>query len=261
MNLLFLKRFYDINFILVEVTVNNCQDEPVIDNFTVIKSDPSSSNQLNDYLKFRCNFQKLFNSSLSIQLSLNRRLGDGCSNKLSFYSKKWNDLDDDDDDFGLDIIWLQIKEIFGSLWRSVSVSATCLFGFVVSVIFLVNLVVLLVLFWLRRRRIEKSKKVLEINSSGNSSIRLRNLRKKMSENAEPNQSLLYSDVLGNSGGGGESSRRMSKQKKDSIRLKCSLDEFKQMKHLIVDGNNGSDYEKIHFDKNNLQKNLIFQQNS
>jgi hypothetical protein len=255
---------YDINYIAIEININNCLGELIIKNVTLTND---------NYLKFHCDFHKLYNNSLSIQLSLNRRLGDGCSNNVLFYSKKFNDLydyDEDDDDLGFDEFLNNLKLFFKDMWQSVNVSPTCLFGFIVSILFLINLIVILLIFFIKKKRIGSRKKVLEINN--NSIIRLKNLRKKSSafapkQNNDPAFSMQICNDDDN-GSNNKNSKNVNNSKR-SIRnpsLKSGnitasdLNEFQQLRQNIVDNSNyGGDYEKIVFDKNNIEKHLIFQQ--
>ena len=259
---------YDINYITIEININDCQGELIIKNVSLTND---------NYLKFNCDFHKLYNSSLSIQLSLNRRLGDGCSNNVLFYSKKFNhfyDDDSDDDDLGFNEFLSNLRQFFKDLWQSVNISPTCLFGFIVSIIVLINLIVILLLILIKKKRIDSRKKVLEINN--NSIIRLKNLRKKTSafapkqNNNDPafSMQVCNEDEKNSIKADNDNNKNINNSKRNLRKssLKSSstpasdLNEFQQLRQNIVDNSNyGGDYEKIVFDKNNIEKHLIFQQ--
>jgi hypothetical protein len=166
-----MRKYYtiDLNEIPLEVNINSCPAISIINDYFALADSKS------EYLEFRVNFDplKALNFNSTMKMTLNRRLGDGCSKTLSFFSRNNSSLKLDYDYYSTNksvfvLMYHDIKQAFVEHIKQLEKNDLC-FIFLICVLVLILFTVLLAcIYWL----IGRKRRNLDLNTS----VRLSGLR-------------------------------------------------------------------------------------
>ena len=191
----------ELHRIPVEVSISDCcAGHSLISNLSLLSAPLSDRH----YIKFACELTRVRNMSLNVQLrlSMNRRLGDGCSTQLTFYAAQDEALcrltpsSSSSVNGGVDDVllkaerWvLRLRRQAANGWRWLRSTLPCTLGYAIAGVSLVVLTLVMALGLCRRadcRRSRSSDHLTIIHGdSACGSIQLKNAKRKNSPPPPP----------------------------------------------------------------------------
>jgi len=166
-----MRKYYtiDLNDIPLEVNINSCPAISILNDYLLL-----SDSRL-DYLQFTINFDPLraLNFNSTMKMTLNRRLGDGCTKTLSFYSRNNSSLTLDYDYYSTkeSIIVRMYHEMKQTLVEHLKYFKQNEFCTIIAILILI-LILSLVLFSFVYYLLSRKRRNLDFNTS----VRLKQLR-------------------------------------------------------------------------------------
>ena len=245
----------------IEVNTYSCNGGLFIRNLNF------SDNKRNDFLGFKAEFTgKNISYNITMALSLNRRLGDGCSRVITFQPKNKDRIFDFEDFFGEHgAVFGSLKDKFNLFWSQVNSNPVCLFLLSVIVVIMSSLFLCVFVYCIKksydnnkhRFNVNKGADRPAANSSPQQNNQLEMRKEKVNETftdiakvENANQTSSFMD---------ETRPCSSRQKMSSIGKSKTPNEFQILRQQLMNGFvSNEEYEKNFRVDCDMKKNLIFQ---